>query len=277
MAVAKSPPRSTMAAGAGEPAFTGALAEDAVMPAEDGGTAVPSLPDAWAEFLLAEGFQRLDCGERPAQVSAAVWDAVFPPDRAQVLTAAGRLFLAGHDPNDAVRTAVQRLDQQRWTTGGAARRLAALAPLLCDDAPLPPPPHLAAACDAVAWTARRSGAAILASQNPARAVFLCRAWRAPPGLCLVCGKPAGDAVRLWGRMAEQPGGDAIHTAGCQDKMRQIGPLFAALVIEEIQRLRAAAPAVLPTEERVYSPDLGEVGEDADPLSGLAPADARLAR
>lgn len=247
-----------------------------------GPTPVPARADAsarvlddWAELLLEMGFRRGDTAECPAQVSEDVWGAVFPPDRTQVLTWAGRLFLAGHPPNEAVRLATERLTVEWCKTGRMAHWIASLGPLLPSRSQGRfPAPNVMAACEAIAWTARWFKGAILASAHQNRTIFLRRTWRAAPGHCLVCGRAAGPTdSTLWPTMEDYQGGDAIHTGDCQQRMLKIGPVFGELVLAEVTRLAADTEPVAP--ERIGDPDFGEVGEDEYPHAGLSSADAKV--
>jgi len=212
----------------------------AAAPADDPAAAQPAPPPKADPFVL-EGFVRLDAGDRPARVSAAVWEYVFPPDRPALLRLAGRLFLAGVEPDEAVRQAQAETEAVRWTSGPAAAHLALLGPLFPDKGgTLPPPSQTAAACDAVVWTAERAWREILAHPEPEKAAFWMRAWRAPPGRCLVCGAPAAPDDERFPRKWSAGGGDAIH-ASCRRAMPAIGPAFGRLVIAEARRLAAEPP------------------------------------
>jgi hypothetical protein len=187
-----------------------------------------------------EGFRRIDDLARPGQVSAAVWGSVFPPDRDRVLVLAGRRFRRGMAGDDAVRAAVRELDVESWSRPPRSAALAELGLRFPGAASIPPPPQVAAACDAVWPTAMRHGSTILSAADPERAAFAARAWRAPRGRCLVCGEAASASDQLFRTRDGSDAGDAIH-AGCLRSMAAIGPAFGRLVVAEARRIAASMP------------------------------------
>jgi hypothetical protein len=220
-------------------------------PAPEASATSPALADG--PFAL-EGFFRVDSLPRPGQVSAAVWDSVFPPDRDRVLVLAGRLFRRGMDGDDAVRAAVRELDLESLSRPPRSVALAELALRFPGAASVPPPPQVAAACDAVWPTAVRHGTAILSSPDPERAAFATRTWRSPPGACLVCGGPALSSDQRFRTRDAGDEGDAIHS-GCLRSMGSIGPSFGRLVVAEARRIEASR---LPAEPAAAADD------EADP-------------
>jgi hypothetical protein len=191
-----------------------------------------------------EGFERADLQPRPAQVPADIWEAIFPPDRAKVIVLAGHHLMAGKKPADAVRFALDELDELRWQEGMLGAALKTLAPCFGVDPdvwPLPAP--LRNACQAVYDTSRAASGGIISATDMARESFLHRRWRAGAGTCLVCGKSAAPAERRFAALWQTSGsedGDAIH-AGCMDRMRAIGPVFGRLVSDASAAVQASLP------------------------------------
>ena len=235
-APARRGPPSPFGLGAVRPAARVPVAAPASVPTppETGETA-----EAEDLFALDGGFVRFRGAPRPARVSPEVWEAVFPPDRSRVATLAGRRFLAGEEPDAAVREAALEIEREQWRSGPDADRLVALAPFFPGAEGPPPVGALAAAVAAVPSTARASWRRLSAPGTTEKTVFLLRSWRAPAGRCLLCWGPAAPADRRWPREGD-PEGDAIHEA-CKPAMKDVGPVFVRLVLEEAARIAADPP------------------------------------
>lgn len=186
---------------------------------------------------------------RPKKASPEAWSHVFPPDADHIHGLAGQFFLAGHEPDECVRLAIEELERETWQKEPFAARLAALRPVFpdgWDHARRLPSDQMAAALASVLPTARAAWREILSDADPSRAAFRHRRWHARPGCCLLCGRAASP-----GDPAFQ--GDQIHQA-CVRSMPRLGPAYAALVLEECERLASAAAAAPALPAPTADPD-----------------------
>jgi len=191
--------------------------------------------------VVPEGFVRIDGTMRPAKVSGETWARVFPADYARVRRLAGRYFVEGRKPDEAVDMALGDIERESWAREPLAGFLAVLRPLFpdgWDDERDLPAPELAAAARAVWPTAEAHWRTILSDRDPGRAWFPVRRWLAPPGCCLVCGGPLGEADAWSGR------GDGLHR-GCKPVMAAIGPAYGRLVAAAAAETRDSQPPPFP--------------------------------
>lgn len=218
-----------------------------------------SVVSPMVDSFQPDGFSRFEGPPKPGKVSADAWQSIFPPDRQRVLTLAGRRFIAGHDPDEAVRAAAEDVVAEYWATGDVASRLAVMARVMPDSAGRIPPAHVATACEAVRKTALLGWREILAYDTPARGAWWFRRWPVAPGTCLACGHAAVLSDKRY-KSATNGEGDAIH-AGCQGRLADIGRTFGELVVTEALAIQANPPVV------TLDPHDAFEGDDDEPDDG----------
>ena len=164
-------------------------------------------------------------GGRPPSVSEEVWSKVAPSDRAEVVRRAGRHFLKGLPPDEAVALASRQVEEEFWA--GRSRE-AAWARLLAPDFPPGCEAAVRSAARAVGRDAEREWRTILESPEPSRTAFRTRSWHASPGTCLLCCAPVDASAPVFG-------GDALHRE-CLPAMSTAGPAFSRAVVEAAEAI-----------------------------------------
>lgn len=216
-----------------------------------------------ASPFYLEGFIRIDNSDKPERVSDTVWSGIFPPDRKRVRRVAGRHFLAGLDPDEAVLMAEREVSSEAWQRDPLARLLSDLGPLFPDwnASQVQVPGHIANACIAVQQTATKFHGKIVGFREPEKMAFICRTWRAEPGRCLICNRRADLNGRFLKVYPGDDAGDFVHT-GCLQYAGPIGRKFSELVCGVAARINSELRAELSAlDEIMKKTEVSDSGED----------------
>ncbi|SOC27382.1 hypothetical protein SAMN05428964_105395 [Thalassospira xiamenensis] len=179
-----------------------------------------------ADFSLP-GFSAVDVeGFRPARVDTSVWDEVFPGDAREVRRRAGRLFLSGLSPDEAVVVAQASIIDEAWRNSSVGSEY--LDFISCFPRAKNGVSRSAVmAANSVFETSTRCRDLLkLPEDKFERAAFIRRSWHAKSGHCLVCGAACSDGDPVFQ-------GDSIHKS-CQPLMAGIGPHYGKLVRAHLQ-------------------------------------------
>ncbi|MFC4236097.1 hypothetical protein ACFOY8_12740 [Thalassospira xianhensis] len=173
------------------------------------------------------GFSAIDIDSfRPARVDTSVWGEVFPGDAREVRRRAGRLFLSGLSPDEAVLTAQTSIVDEAWRNSTLASEY--LDFISCFPRTKNSVSRTAVlAASSIFETAVRCGDILkLPDDKFSREAFIRRGWHAKPGHCLVCGTACSNGDPVFQ-------GDGIHKS-CQHLMASIGPHYGKLVRAHLQ-------------------------------------------